>query len=114
MNNKIDKRLHPRIPLNWPVFLTTSQGAIEGRTTNISLGGMAVILLADAPQKENEIEAVLKMPPNLEIQLGCEMIWSDNISTNGSVYKIIGVSFAKTSATKIEIIDSMISEYFGD
>ena len=50
MKNGIERRRHPRVPLALPIVLKTPQGAIEGKTLNISVGGLAVLLFKEKPE----------------------------------------------------------------
>ena len=44
MSLGIEKRLHPRILVSWPVVILTPEGAIDGETRNISVGGACIQL----------------------------------------------------------------------
>jgi len=55
----IEKRLHPRIPANWPVVILTPKGAIKGETRNISVGGV-FIFLSEKPKFGENFPILLK------------------------------------------------------
>ena len=59
MNTGIDRRRHPRVPLVLPVVLMTPQGAIEGKTANISVGGLALILFLEKPKIGNKFQRMI-------------------------------------------------------
>ena len=54
-----EKRLHPRIPVNWPVVILTHKGAIEGETRDIIVGG-AFIKYSDEGYLRGDLQIVLK------------------------------------------------------
>ena len=112
MNTGIEKRRHPRIPLNWPVILMTPQGPIKGETSNVSVGGLALILFLETPEIGDEFQITLKMSANLEMIVTCEKIWSGKIVDDESVCFGIGVRFTKISSSDLDIIDSLVAEYY--
>jgi len=111
MNNGIERRRHPRIPIDWPVVLITSQGAIHGKTANISEGGSALILFSGTPEVGDEIAIIFKSPEDHEMYVPCEKIWSGSVVVNESVYSAIGVHFIEISSSDRKIIASMVGEY---
>ena len=111
MNSGIEKRRDPRVPLVLPVVLMTPQGAIEGKTANISVSGLALLLFLEKPEIGDEFEITIKSSDDHEMSVTCEKVWSDTIILDESVYYGIGVQFTKISANDREILASMVAEY---
>ena len=112
MNTEIERRRHPRVPLSLPVVLMTPQGAIKGKTANISVGGLALILFIEKPEIGDNFEITIKTPEDHEIPVTCKKVWSGRIIANETVYYGIGVQFTKISPSDSEIISEMVEEYY--
>jgi len=111
MNTGIERRRHPRVPIALPVVLMTSQGAIKGKTANISVGGLALILFSEKPKIGDEFQITLKSSEDHEMPVTCEKVWSGSIIADESVYNGIGVRFTKISFSDQDIIASLVEEY---
>ena len=112
MNTGIERRRHPRIPLNWPVILMTPQGPIKGETSNVSVGGLALILFLEKPKVGTEFQITLKSSEDHEMPVTCEKVWSGRIISDESIYHGIGVRFIKISSSDQDIIASLVAEYY--
>ena len=71
MKNGIERRCNPRIPVGWPVVLITPQGAINGKTRNISISG-ALFLFSKMLKAGDEFQIILKPSENHEMSMTCE------------------------------------------
>ena len=76
MNGGIERRRHPRIPVDWPVVLMTPQGAIKGKTANISISGLALFLFSEMPEIGDEFQITLKSSEDHQMSVTCEKVWS--------------------------------------
>jgi len=112
MSTGIERRRHSRVPLSLPVVLMTPQGAIKGKTANISVGGLALILFFEKPEIGDEFQITLKSSEGHEIPVTCKKVWSGKIIADESVYHGIGVRFTKISSSDQDIIASLIAEYY--
>lgn len=111
MNSRIENRRDPRIPVNWPVDLMTSQGAIAGETSNISISG-ALILCTEEPEIGDEFQIILKSSDNHKIPATCSKVWSGSFNMNGYVFNGIGVHFTEISSKDQEVIASLVAEQY--
>ena len=111
MKNGIERRRHPRIPLDVPVVVITPQGTIEGKTLNISVGGLALLLFNEKPEIGDEFDVTLKFPLDGDISVTREKLWSEDIIAFDTVYNEFGVRFTKISPTDRKIIADLVSEY---
>ena len=111
MKNKIEKRHHPRIPVNWPVALITSQGTLNGKALNISEGGSALIYFLAKPEIAGEFSIIFKVSAENEIYAPCELIWSGKIISDESVYDGLGVRFTNISSSDRKFIATLVDEY---
>jgi len=112
MNTGIERRRDPRISTDWPVVLMTPQGAIKGKTANISINGLGLLLFSETPDIDDEFQITLKPSEGHEMSMTCEKIWSGSINLDGTVYGGIGVRFTKISSSDREIIAAMVKEYY--
>lgn len=112
MKNGTERRRHLRVPLALQAILMTPQGAIEGKTADISVSGLAVILFLETPEIGDEFQVTLKSSDNHEISVSCKKMWSGKYISDETIYNAIGVQFIKLSASDREIIASMVEEYY--
>ena len=112
MKNGIERRQHPRVPIALPIVLKTPQGTIEGKTLNISVGGLAVLLFKEKPEIGDEFEITIKSSEDHDMLVTCEKLWSDDIIVYKAVYNGVGVRFTKISPRDLETITSMVEEYY--
>ena len=112
MNTRIERRRDPRVPISFSVVLMTPQGAIKGKTNNLSISGLAVIMFKEKPEIGDKFQITLKSSEDHKMSVTCEKVWSDSIILNESVYYGIGVRFTKISSSDREIIASLVAEYY--
>jgi hypothetical protein len=110
MKNGIERRRYPRIPVGWPVVLITPQGAINGKTRNISISG-ALFLFSKMLKAGDEFQIILKPSENHEMSMTCEKIWSDDLILADSVYIAIGARFTKISSRDRKNIATLVEAY---
>jgi len=111
LKNGIERRRHPRIPVDWPVDLITPQGAIKGKTANISISGLALLLFSEMPEIGDEFQIILKPSRDQKIPVTCEKMWSDKLILDESVYFAIGVCFTEISDHDRKIIATLVEAY---
>ena len=112
MKNGIERRRHLRVPLDLQVVLITPKGAIKGKTGDISVSGLAVILFLEKPEIGNEFEITLKSSEGHEMSVTCEKVWAGKYTFNEALYNAIGVQFTEISPSDREIIAAMVEEYY--
>ena len=112
MKDGIERRRHPRAPLALQAILKTPKGPIIGKTADISVSGLAVILLKTKPEVGDEFEVALKSSEGHEMSLTCKKIWSGEMISDEAVYNAIGVKFTKISPGDREIISEMVKGYY--
>ena len=78
----IEKRLHPRIPVNWPVVILTSKGAIKGETRNISVGG-ACIEYSEEADLNGELHIVFEYSRQRSISVTGRKACAGNFNIDG-------------------------------
>ena len=107
----VEKRLHPRIPVNWPVVMVTANGSIEGEIINISVGG-AFIRYSEEADLNGDLQIVLKPSQQRSIPVTGRKVWSGNFNIDGkSVFSGVGVQFTDISPVDKEYISSLASAY---
>ena len=107
----VEKRLHPRIPVNWPAVVVTANGSIEGEVRNISVGG-AFIQYSEEGDLNGDLQIVLKPSEQRSIPVTGRKVWSGNFSFDGKiVYSEVGVQFTDISPEDGEYIASLASGY---
>ena len=89
---RIEKRLHPRIPVEWPATVKTLQGTIEGITKDISVDG-AFIFCPEEPELENSFAIVLEPFEERFIAVFGEKVWSGSISLDDRTVFGMGIRF---------------------
>jgi PilZ domain-containing protein len=51
-SHTIERRLHPRVPVSWPVRLWVEGSAVAGRTVDVSEQGLCIVISARSPKIE--------------------------------------------------------------
>ena len=111
MNFGIERRHHPRVAVDWSVTTTISKGAIKGKTSNISISGLALIIFSEMPDIGDEFQVTIKPSEDHEMKVTCEKIWSGNFIVDESVCIGIGVRFTKISSRDRQIIATLVAAY---
>ena len=103
----IEKRLHPRILVNWPVVILTPKGAIKGETRNISVGG-AFIQYSEEADLNGELQIVFEHSKQRSMAVTGRKAWAGNFNIDGkSVFSGVGVRFTEISREDRELISSL-------
>ena len=96
--------------MKWPVVMTTSEGLVDGRTQNISLGG-AFIRCAVKPVLEENFRLVMTTKDRL-ILVNAEVIWSNGHKSEGkTTHHEMGVRFTKLSSNDRSFLSGVISKH---
>jgi len=111
MENKIERRRHPRVAVDWPVVVMTPKGAIKGKTVNISVSGLALLLFSEMPDVGDEFQITIKPSEEHEMPVICDKIWSDLVNLDGSFRSGVGVQFTKISSRDRQIIATLVTAY---
>jgi len=107
MSHGVDKRLHPRILVNWPVVILTPEGAINGETRNISVGG-ACIEYSEEADLNGELHIVFEHSEQRSMSVTGRRAWAGNFNIDGkSVFSGVGVRFTEISREDRELISSL-------
>jgi hypothetical protein len=107
----VEKRLHPRIPVNWPVVMVTANGSIEGEIINISVGG-AFIRYSEEADLNGDLQIVLKPSQQRSIPVTGRKVWSGNFNIDGkSVFSGVGIRFTEILHEDREFITFLASAY---
>ena len=114
MRNGIERRRHIRAPLAIDVVLKTSEGTIKGKTADISVSGLAVILFIDQAEISDEFEITLRLSQSHEISINCAKIWAGKMISAKTLYNAIGVEFIKIAPTDRKTLVTMIFDYYRD
>ena len=107
MSHGVDKRLHPRILVSWPVVILTPKGAIKGETRNISVGG-ACIEYSEEADLNGELHIVFEHSEQRSMSVTGRRAWAGNFNIDGkSVFSGVGVRFTEISREDRELISSL-------
>jgi hypothetical protein len=106
-----ERRIAPRINVNWPVTIITSEGMIEGESRNITPSGVFIHCKKKLP--ENEVyQLILKLPNGKQIIVRGQMMWSNlnGREDTGSLVDM-GFSFIKMSDEDQKVLRTVISVF---
>ena len=108
-----ERRQMPRINVNWPITIITSQGTIEGESRNITLSGVFIHCKTKLPEDE-VYQILIKLPNEKQIVVKGQMMWSNlNGRQDTGVLVDMGFSFIRMSDEDQEVLRSVIS-LFGE
>ena len=111
MKNGIERRQDPRAPISLPVEVKTPTGTIKGKTANISIGGLALLLFSEPPEVGDEFQIILALPDHHEAKVTCQKRWSGEMVAGSTVYTAIGVQFTMISAEDRDIVASLVEAH---
>ena len=105
-----EKRKDPRVDINWPVSMETSDGTIEAAARNISLGG--AFICCKRPLPIGEIFHLTMTGPNNESLIAtAKVAWSNaNVPDEKVINRGMGVRFIKMTDRHIEIVRQIFQE----
>jgi hypothetical protein len=108
-----ERRNMPRINVNWPVTIITSQGTIEGESRNITASGVFIHCKKKLPEDE-VYQMIIRLPNEKQIIVKGRMMWSNLSSREDTgVLMDMGFSFIKMSEEDQQILRTVIS-LFGE
>jgi c-di-GMP-binding flagellar brake protein YcgR len=112
----VERRLYHRVRVRWPTTLVTRQGAIDGITRNLSLGGVFLYYNHADPQalplrKHDQVDIVLKIPGHDHIQASAVVKWSDILALEetGTILGV-GLEFVEIRPEDREYLLEVIAE----
>jgi len=104
-----ERRKAPRISVNWPITVITSQGTIEGESRNITPSGVFIHCKTKLPEDE-VYQIIIKLPDGKQIIVKGQMMWSNlNGRENTGPLVNMGFSFIKISDQDQKILRTVIS-----
>ena len=106
-----ERRLHPRILINWPVVVRSSHdSSIEGETRDLSLDGVFIRCL-ELPAFGDDLQIILKPSERQSIMVSGEKVWSGNINIDGKqTYSGMGIRITKISSEDRQFISTLIEK----
>jgi c-di-GMP-binding flagellar brake protein YcgR len=109
-----ERRQFPRIEVDWPVTMLTSQGPIEGEVVNISLGG-AFILCQNEPKSNEVFRLVINISHHRQILRATARVARSSIYNPDGENSLsgIGVRFVEISDNDLQYIRQLVAEQQG-
>ena len=108
----IERRLHPRILMNWPATLHNVQGSIEGETKDISVDGV-FIFLSEKPKVGVNFPILLKPSDGRSISVVGKKVWSSTFSIDNRPVFGMGVQFMLISPEDRQFISTLVEKASG-
>jgi hypothetical protein len=108
----VERRLYPRILVNWPATLHNVQGSIEGKTKDISADGV-FIYLSEKPKFGVNFPILLRPSEEHSISLVGKKIWSRTFNINNRPVFGMGVKFMLISPEDRQFISTLVEEESG-
>lgn len=113
MVDPTERRIAPRINVNWPVTIITSEGMIEGESRNITPSGVFIHCKKKLPEDE-VYQLILKLPNGKQIIVRGQMMWSNlNGREDTGALVDMGFSFIKMSEQDQKVLKTVISLFGG-
>jgi len=106
-----ERRIAPRINVNWPVTIITSEGMIEGESRNITPSGVFIHCKKKLPEDE-VYQMIIKLPNGKQIIVRGQRVWSNlnGRDDTGSLVNM-GFSFIKMSDEDQKVLRTVISVF---
>jgi hypothetical protein len=113
LDDPSERRQSPRISVNWPITIITSQGMIEGESRNITPSGVFIHCKKKLPEDE-VYQLIIKLPNGKQIIVKGQMMWSNlNGREDADALVDMGFSFIKMSDQDQKVLRTVIS-LFGE
>ena len=103
----IETRVHPRILVDWHIFIRTLQGSIRGKTKDISVDG-ALIFSPVKPELGQRFTIFFKPPGTKSIPVIAKLVWSDNLDIDNETVFGMGIRFIAISPHDQHYIASLV------
>jgi hypothetical protein len=108
-----ERRKAPRINVNWPVTVITSEGTIEGESRNITPNGVFIHCKKKLPEDEF-YQLIINLPNGKQIIVKGHMMWSNlNGREEAGPLVNMGFSFIKMSEQDQKVLRTVIA-LFGE
>ena len=104
------KRKHPRVDINFPVSMETSEGTTAAEVKNISLGG--AFICCKKPLPLGEVFRLTMMRPDQEpVTTTAAVVWSnENVPDEKVINRGMGVRFINVSGRHIQLVRQILLE----
>ncbi|UCE81899.1 MAG: PilZ domain-containing protein [Deltaproteobacteria bacterium] len=86
-----ERRLQPRVEVNWPVTMLTAEGTIPGETRDISMQGAFIYCEKPLPLSERFVLSV--KAPAASMQVMAQVVWANNSGSAKQEPSGMGVRF---------------------
>ena len=102
-----EKRKQPRANINWPVSIEASDGTIDAKATDISLGGAFICCEKPLPLRQ-VFSLTMIGPDNEPVKATAEVVWSNaNVPSEKVVNRGMGVRFIKMSDRHLQLVGQL-------
>jgi len=110
--SRIERRQHPRIPVNWPVTLESVQGSIVGEAKDISVDSVFIFLSEELEFGKN-FPILLKPSEQRSISVVGKKIWSGFFNIDNRSVFGMGVRFIHISPEDRQFISTLVEKAAG-
>jgi hypothetical protein len=109
-NVREEKRNQPRVDINWPVSMETSDGIVVAEVKNISLSG--AFICCTKPLPLTDLFRMTMIGPNNEpVAATAEVVWSNvNVPDGKVINRGMGVRFMQMSDRHIQLVRQILRE----
>ena len=105
----IERRLHPRILVNWLATLHNVQGSIEGETKDISVDGV-FLFLSEKPKFGVNFPILLRPYEERSISVVGKKIWSRTFNIDNRSVFGMGIKFMLISPEDRQFISTLVKK----
>jgi len=110
MDNKDDKREHPRIEVTWPIKIYIDKEVINGEVSNISVEG--IYICCEKPLRLGDTFRISVAPPHHQtIGVTGKVVWSDlyGLDNEKAVYGV-GICLMEIADEDRHFLNNLISD----
>ncbi len=106
-----EKRLYPRVNVNWPVTIKTREGPITGVIKDISAGGAFVSGWKRLkPNEESQVPNYHSRTSKLRLSIGARVIRQDTERLDNETTSLnMGIKFTELPGEACELISTLVS-----
>ena len=105
----VEKRLHPRILVEWPAVVKTLRGTFEGITKDISVDGV-FIFCPEEPRLVNSFPIALEPLGEKFFSVFGERIWSGNFNIEDRTVPGMGIRFTFIAPEDRQYIATLVKK----
>jgi hypothetical protein len=109
VSRKIERRLYPRVPVEWPATINTAKLEIEGKVENVSPDGALFVSCPEFVPIKGVLHLVINPPKRQPVKVTAEVAWTSTFENKlGESCLSMGLQFVEMSSGDSQLLHDLI------